>query len=392
MPYLARPLRGAAAPLLWLALAAMPARALTLMPGLPPLVTDVGVIAPAPSAGLFTAEAASFAGKPSAPPASAPDVFLRAWAAPGLAWLWNRAADPSLSLSPWSSVLDVARLGAFILPLRDDPAERANILLAAQGVDGAVIAPGAVFSFNKVVGERTPERGYQDGLMFDQGQIVRGTGGGICLVATALYNAALQAGLGVVERHAHSGVVSYAPPGCDASVVYGSEDMQFANTTGSPLVVSARIEPERVVIGLYGAPPPRGERVLLKTTHLRVLPAATTQTPDSTLPPGAAPVVDQKPCAGYDVVVERLWLAGRRVLRREVVASEHRAPRLGHIRVPVPPVLPVAAPPPPGTIPVPPLAVPGASPVSQPPVMGPTVSPPPLLPGTGTGPAADNHV
>ena len=374
MPLLAKPLRGAVAPLLWLALAAAPAQALTLMPGLPPLVAGGGILTYAPPAGLFTAEAARFGGETPLPAAPAPDVFLRAWAAPGLAWLWNRAADPTLSLSPWSRVLDVARLGAFAIPLRDDPAERVNILLAAQRVEGAIVAPGATFSFNKTVGERTPERGYQDGLMFDGGQIVRGTGGGICLVSTALYNAALQAGLGVVERHAHSGVVSYAPPGCDASVVYGAEDMQFANTTSRPLIISARQEPERVVVGLYGAPPPQGERVVLKTTHLRVLPAATIHTPDPTLPPDAAPVVDAKPHAGYDVVVERLWLAGRRVLRREVVASEHRAPRLGRVRVPVPPVLPAVAPP----TPLLPTTLPSLAPVP---------GPPPTLPSPSAGPS-----
>lgn len=291
--------------------------------------------------------------QPSPPRESEP--FFSVWAPPGMAWIWDRHADPSLSLTDWSQVLNVARIGMYILPLRSDPAERVNIILAAQSVDGVMVPSGSTFSFNKTVGERTTERGYQDGLMFDQGQIVRGTGGGICLVATGLYNAALQAGLDVRERHAHSGVVSYAAPGCDASVVYGSQDMQFVNTTGQTLVIKTRIDPDRVVVALYGTPPPVGQHILLKTTRLDMIPAPTEQTTDPALPPLASPEVVQKPHAGYNVTVERLWTIGRHVMRREVIACEHRAPRPKIVHVPLPsPVVPEAvvtpsAVPPPGT-------------------------------------------
>ena len=155
-------------------------------------------------------------------------------------WDLQRENDSSLQLTAWADVFDVALLGEFDIPLRSDPAERTNILLSAQAVDNVEVDPGQTFSFNGTVGERTPERGYQDGWMFDHGKLVRGTGGGICLVATGLYNAALRAGMGVVERHPHSGLVSYAPPGCDAGVVYGVEDMQFRNTTPSPIVVKTK--------------------------------------------------------------------------------------------------------------------------------------------------------
>ncbi len=154
--------------------------------------------------------------------------------------LWNQQIDPSLRLTDWGHIFNIAALGTFDVPLRQDPAERTNILLAAQAVDNVTVAPGEEFSFNAQVGERTPERGYQDGWMFDSGRLVRGTGGGICLVATGLYNAALQAGLEITERHPHSGIVSYAPPGCDAGIVYGQEDLKFRNTTDKPLVIRAQ--------------------------------------------------------------------------------------------------------------------------------------------------------
>ncbi len=274
---------------------------------------------------------------------AAPSTLLTSWAPPGLDWLWNRAGDPSLHLAGWGQVFNVARLGVYAVPLRDDPAERANIILAARAVDSATVMPGGTFSFNAIVGERTPERGFEDGLMFDQGQVVRGTGGGICLVSTGLYNAALQAGLPIAERHGHSGVVSYAAPGCDASVVYGAQDMKFVNTTWQPVIVKTTITENQVLVSLYGTPPPANQRVYVRTTSLSTIPAPTRQTEDPALPPASLPIVDQKPRAGYHVVVERLWTRGNHIIRRETVADETRAPRPKLVRVPVP-VPPPAAP------------------------------------------------
>ncbi len=277
-------------------------------------------------------------------------------------WLWNRGSDPSLRLAGWGQLFNVARLGVYAVPLRDDPAERTNILLAARAVDSTTIMPGGTFSFNSIVGERTPARGFQDGLMFDQGQIVRGTGGGICLVSTGLYNAALQAGLAIVERHGHSGVVSYAAPGCDASVVYGSEDMKFVNTTWQPIIVKTTIGQNQVLVSLYGTPPPTGQHVWLKTVALTSVAAPTEQASDPLLPPNSLPVIDQKPRAGYHVVVERVWTQKGRIVRRETVVDESRAPRPKIVRVPVPAPPPAPQAVPPAATPAPPTpAVPTTS-------------------------------
>ena len=255
--------------------------------------------------------------------------------------LWSRSLDPSLRLTDWGHVFDVAALGSFDVPLRDDPAERINVLLSAQAVDNVVVAPGAEFSFNDQVGERTPERGFQDGLMFDQGKVVRGTGGGICLVATGLYNAALQAGLEIIERHPHSGVVGYAAPGCDAGIVYGQEDFRFRNTTSRPLVIRALPNGDVLSLQLFGRTPRPDSQIIVKPISFDTIPYTVETKPDPTLPPGQS-VVDQKPRSGYHVVVTRFWLQGRRVIRREVVASETRAPRNEIKRVAVPPVPPPA--------------------------------------------------
>jgi hypothetical protein len=268
-------------------------------------------------------------------PALAPGTPL--WGMTALPW--GKAVDPSLRLTDWRHVFDIAALGAFDVPLRDDPAERTNILLSAQAVDNVTVAPDAEFSFNALVGERTPERGYQDGLMFDNGQVVRGTGGGICLVATGLYNAALHAGLEITERHPHSGLVTYAPPGCDAGIVYGQEDLKFRNTTGKPLVIRAVTEDDHVAVRLFGCTPPPGRQVIVKPLSLTAIPYAVVTKTDPTLPPGQS-VVDRKPHSGFDVVLARFWTQNGRVIRREIVTHERRAPRNEMVRVSPPLVVP----------------------------------------------------
>ena len=281
--------------------------------------------------------------KPMFSPVFPASFALAAWSPPPLL-LWGNTPDPTLFLTAdWRRVFDVAALGAFDVPLRNDPAERTNILLSAQAVDNLTLAPGAEFSFNNTVGERTPERGYLDGLMFDQGRIVRGTGGGICLVATGLYNAALHAGLPIDERHPHSGVVSYAPPGCDAGIYFGQEDLKFRNTTGKPLTIRAVPEGDRVAVRLFGRAPAPGRAVVVKPLALTMLAASVQTTTDPSLLPGQV-VVDQKPRAGYDVTLARFWTFKGRVVKQEIVTQEHRAPRSEVRRVGPAPVLPTLLP------------------------------------------------
>lgn len=320
---------------------------------------------PAPLAAALTPEGNALTG--SLPPPQAETSASPALGAGAPLWglngpAWSRATDPSLRLTDWGHVFDIAALGAFDVPLRDDPAERTNILLSAQAVDDVTVAPGGEFSFNALVGERTPERGYQDGLMFDNGHVIRGTGGGICLVATGLYNAALDAGLAITERHPHSGLVSYAAPGCDAGIVYGQEDLRFRNTTGKPLVVRATPEEDHVAVRLFGHTPPTGRRVVVKPLSLSTLPYSVVTKVDPALLPGQS-VVDQKPRSGYEVVLARFWTQNGRVVRREIVTRERREPRNKVVRIAPPPV--VAAPAVPDPLPdllTPDLLTPGQTP------------------------------
>jgi vancomycin resistance protein YoaR len=127
-------------------------------------------------------------------------------------------------------------------------------------MDGTLLAPGETFSYNDIVGPRSPRLGWRNAPTYQDGQVVPGPGGGICQTSTTLYNAVLRANLKVVERRNHSMPVHYAPAGCDATVNYGSQDFKFQNNTPGPVYVQALTARGRLTFNLYGtaeATPPK---------------------------------------------------------------------------------------------------------------------------------------
>jgi vancomycin resistance protein VanW len=111
-----------------------------------------------------------------------------------------------------------------------------NLRIASQKVDGIIIQPGEIFSFWKLVGKTTRTKGYIEGMLLSQGEVIRGVGGGICQLANLLYWMALHTPLEVIERHHHSfdpfpDSGRTLPFGSGASVFYNYVDLRFYNPT-----------------------------------------------------------------------------------------------------------------------------------------------------------------
>ena len=119
--------------------------------------------------------------------------------------------------------------------------QRHNAILALKRLDGAVIAPGAVFSFNGRVGSFNRDEGYRRAPVSYNGQLIDSWGGGVCEASTTTYNAALLAGLKIVERHPHQFAPSYVPPGHDAAVAFGDIDLQLQNPYNFPVTVESKV-------------------------------------------------------------------------------------------------------------------------------------------------------
>ncbi|MGQ9697285.1 MAG: VanW family protein [Armatimonadota bacterium] len=140
-----------------------------------------------------------------------------------------------------------------------------NLRLVAEKLNGAVIPPGGVFSFNERVGPRDHDAGYRKARIYANGRITEGIGGGTCQVSGTLYNAALLAGLTPVARSHHSMTVAYLPPGRDATVNYGTIDLKLRNDTGAPVYVRAGTTRSRLTVSIYGARRP-GHSIRLRSS------------------------------------------------------------------------------------------------------------------------------
>ncbi|KGK86488.1 vanomycin resistance protein VanB [Desulfosporosinus sp. HMP52] len=129
-----------------------------------------------------------------------------------------------------------------------------NIKLAAKAIDGKVLKPGEVFSFNNTVGPRTEEAGYQTAMIIEGNIFVPGLGGGVCQVSSTLYNAVRLAApaLSVVERSPHSLPVKYVPLGQDATVAYPNLDFKFQNLSEGYLLIRSIVNSNTLTFRIYG--------------------------------------------------------------------------------------------------------------------------------------------
>lgn len=136
------------------------------------------------------------------------------------------------------------------------PGEEYNVKLASDRVKGQILMPSTTFSQNSSLGPYTKSKGYKDGASYIGGKIVMTEGGGVCKIATTLYNLAVLSNLEIIERYNHSMPINYVPYGQDATVAYGIKDFKFKNNTSSPILIWSQMIDNRLYIAFYGSEKP----------------------------------------------------------------------------------------------------------------------------------------
>ena len=127
-----------------------------------------------------------------------------------------------------------------------------NITLAAQRIDGVILAPGESFSYNGTVGQRTVANGFREAGAYANGQVVQEVGGGICQVSSTLYYCTMVANLQITSRTNHYFSVGYIEPGMDATVSWGSPDFVFVNNRTFPIKIHAYVSGGMVTVEIWG--------------------------------------------------------------------------------------------------------------------------------------------
>jgi len=150
--------------------------------------------------------------------------------------------------------ISAKRLGGYVTNYKESNKERSNnIALAAEAINNTVIFPGDTFSFNKVVGERTIDRGYKRAPVIVKGELSEDIGGGICQVSSTLFNAVDLKGIQIVERYAHSRRVPYVPPGRDATVSWWGPDFVFKNLYNEPILIRSKSQNGQMIVTVYSS-------------------------------------------------------------------------------------------------------------------------------------------
>ncbi|MGN0981764.1 MAG: VanW family protein [Candidatus Limivicinus sp.] len=129
-----------------------------------------------------------------------------------------------------------------------------NINLVAEKLNGHIMMPGDVFSYNEFVGQRTKEAGFLEAGAYDNGEVVQEVGGGICQVSSTLYCATMYAQLETVERTNHYFKVDYLDYGLDATVSWPKPDFKFKNCRDYPVKIVAYCDNEEkaLTIEIWG--------------------------------------------------------------------------------------------------------------------------------------------
>lgn len=171
-----------------------------------------------------------------------------------------------------------------------------NVNLTASKINGTLVPPGEIFSFNQTVGDITAATGFKQAYVIKSGRTVLDDGGGVCQDSTTLFRAVLNAGLPVTKRTAHAYRVGYYeqgfPAGLDATVFYPTVDFQFKNDTPAHILIQAYTSGLTLYTDLYGTSDGRVSIISKSIITNQTPPPPELRQDDPTLPKGEVKQVD----------------------------------------------------------------------------------------------------
>lgn len=211
-------------------------------------------------------------------------------------------------------------------------AERANnIAIATKSINGTLLMPGDVFSFNNTVGQRTAAKGYLQAPVIIDNKVDSDFGGGICQVSSTLYNAMLRADIRATERVHHTLPSSYVSLGMDATVDFGNIDYKFKNTLSYPIYIQSYTSGGNICFNIFSNSSLKSKSYDLSSEVYATIQPGTKYVDDSTMPAGQTEVV-QNPYTGYKVKVYMKTIQNGAVIAQDMVSDDFYRPVDGIIK------------------------------------------------------------
>lgn len=128
-----------------------------------------------------------------------------------------------------------------------------NMDTSLKAINGKIVEPGKNFSFNECTGDSNlASNGYLPASVIENGSYQQGYGGGICQAATTIYNAGIQANMGITERYPHLWCSPYVYGGLDATIDYGNLDLKMQNNTQYQMFFKTYMDGTTLYCEIYG--------------------------------------------------------------------------------------------------------------------------------------------
>ncbi|MCL2680277.1 MAG: VanW family protein [Coriobacteriia bacterium] len=259
-----------------------------------------------------------------------------------------RDIEPALTTEGAQAMGIREQISTFTIPFPAGNSGRThNIQLISRILNGTIVAPGEVFSFNQTTGQRTAADGFREAGVIVGGEMSTAVGGGICQVSSTLFNTALLAGVQITNRVSHSSLISQYPLGRDAAVARGGPDFAFKNTLDNHILIVSSATGSAATVSFYGVKP--GYTINISTGEFRRNSYSTSEVRDNTLPEGTR-VVETRGVRGGTVNVYYTVRRGETVVRQQTFTSWYRTTNeIVRIGTRPAPAAPSPAPPPPPT-------------------------------------------
>jgi vancomycin resistance protein YoaR len=230
----------------------------------------------------------------------------------------TRLIQPVLTRKSVADMGIKEEMSSFTVNFPTAPYRTINIGRAVELINGSLVKPGEVWSFNRTVGERTKANGFVDGTMILDGQYHSAPGGGVSAVATTVFNAIFFAGVKPVEYGAHSFYIERYPPGREATVAWGTLDLKFRNNSDASIYIRASSTDSSVTVSFLGTK---------KYDTVEAVESPRTNLTEPAERKGTGPKCEpQPPLEGFDITVDRVFRDDGAEVGRETFRT-HYTPR-----------------------------------------------------------------
>jgi len=190
------------------------------------------------------------------------------------------------------------KVSTFTTQFPYNPPRTNNMNIAAAALNGTIVRPGARFSLNGILGERTPAKGYQQAPVIYADRLEQAFGGGVSQVSTTLFNAVFFSGVRIEQYTPHSFYIARYPEGREATLSWPDVDQKWTNDSGSGILISSYLEGNDLTVTFFGTK--KWDIEAVKGPRRNVVQP-------KTIVDARQGCVPQSPNPGFDVTVTRIF-------------------------------------------------------------------------------------